>query len=89
MCKLLCKPKDRVVTEDKNNIVYEIDCSNCQAVYFGEYKWSNLKPRDEQINTQDQSGIVIVIKIKLLNTARNQITTLTGITRKLLIGKGG
>ena len=27
--KLLCKPKDRVATEDKNNIVYEIDCSNC------------------------------------------------------------
>ena len=26
--KLLCKPKDRVATEDKNNIVYEIDCSN-------------------------------------------------------------
>ena len=35
--KLLCKPKDRVATtEDKNNIVYEIDCSNCKAVYFGE-----------------------------------------------------
>ena len=34
--KLLCKPKDRVATEDKNNIVYEIDWSNCQAVYFGE-----------------------------------------------------
>ena len=30
--KLLCKPKDRVATEDKNNIVYEIDCSNCQAL---------------------------------------------------------
>ena len=26
--KLLCKPKDRVATADKNNIVYEIDCSN-------------------------------------------------------------
>ena len=32
--KLLCKPKDRVATEDKNNILYEIDCSNCEAVYF-------------------------------------------------------
>ena len=39
--KLLCKPKDRVATEDKNNIVYEIDCSNSQAVYFGESKWSS------------------------------------------------
>ena len=34
LCKLLCKPKDWVATEDKNNLVYEIDCSNCEAVYF-------------------------------------------------------
>ena len=26
--KLLCKLKDRVAAEDKNNIVYEIGCSN-------------------------------------------------------------
>ena len=38
--KLLCKPKDQVATEDKNNILYEIDCSNCEAVYFGESKRS-------------------------------------------------
>ena len=38
--RLLCKPKDRVATEDKNNIVYEIDCSKCEAVYFGESKQS-------------------------------------------------
>ena len=44
--KLLCKPKDRVATEDKNNIVYEIDCSNCKAVYFGESTWS-LKSRSD------------------------------------------
>ena len=37
MCKL-CKPKNQVVTEDGKNIVYEIDCSNCEAVYFGESK---------------------------------------------------
>ena len=47
LCKLLCKPKDRVATEDKNNIVYEIDCSNCQAVYFGESKRS-LKLRSDE-----------------------------------------
>ena len=29
-CKLLCKPKYRIDTEDKNNIVYEIDCSNLE-----------------------------------------------------------
>ena len=28
----LCKPKDQ------NNIVYETDCSNCEAVYFVEFK---------------------------------------------------
>ena len=37
--RLLCKPKDWVAIEDKNIIVYEIDCSNCLAVYFSESKW--------------------------------------------------
>ena len=30
--KLLCKLKD----QDKNNVKNEIDCSNCNAVYFDE-----------------------------------------------------
>ena len=47
--KLLYKPKDRVATEDKNNIVYEIDCSYCQAVYFGESKRSLKSRSDEKI----------------------------------------
>ena len=47
LCKLLCKSKDWVATEDKNNIVYEIDCSNCEAVYFGESKRS-LKSRSDE-----------------------------------------
>ena len=42
--KLLCKRKDRVATEDKSNIVYEIDRSNCEAVYFGESKRSLSNP---------------------------------------------
>ena len=45
--KLVCKPKDRVATEDKSNIVYEIDCSNCEAVYLGESKRS-LKLRSDE-----------------------------------------
>ena len=45
--KLLCKPKNGVATENKNNIVYETDCSNCQAVYFAESKWS-LKSRSDE-----------------------------------------
>ena len=40
-------PKDRAVTEDKNDIVYEIDCSNSEAVYFGESKWSLKVHSDE------------------------------------------
>ena len=48
LCKLLCKPKDRVATENKNNVVYEIDCSNCQAVYFGESKRSLKLSSDKQ-----------------------------------------
>ena len=38
--KLLFKPKDRVAAEDKNNIVYEIDNSNCEEVYSSESKRS-------------------------------------------------
>ena len=45
--KLLCKPKDRVATEDEKNIVYEIDCTDCEAVYFGESKRS-LKSRSDE-----------------------------------------
>ena len=29
--ELLCKLKDRVATEDKNKIVYEMNCSNWEA----------------------------------------------------------
>ena len=48
LCKLLCKPKDSVATEDKNNIVYKIDCSNCKAVSFGESNQSLKLRSDEQ-----------------------------------------
>ena len=36
--KLVCKAKDRVVVEDKDNIVYQRDYGNCKAVYFSEFK---------------------------------------------------
>ena len=45
--KLLCKPKDRVATEDKNNIAYEIDYSNCEAVYFVDSRQSLKSCSDE------------------------------------------
>ena len=34
--KLLCKPKDWVATEYKNNIVYEISCASCEVVFFDD-----------------------------------------------------
>ena len=45
--KFFCKSKDRVATEDKNNIVHESDCSNCEAVYYSESRWS-LKSRSDE-----------------------------------------
>ena len=46
MHKFLCNPK-YLATKSKNNIVYEIDCSNWEAVYLGESKWS-LKSRSDK-----------------------------------------
>ena len=34
LSKLFCKPKDWVATDDKNNIINEIDFSNCEVVYL-------------------------------------------------------
>ena len=59
--------------DDENNIFYQINCSDNKAVYFGESKWSQL-------------GIGIVKRMKLRNIVGKQITTLSGIRRKLLIG---
>ena len=64
--KLLCKPKDWVVTEDKNYI----DCSNCESVYFGKSKPSL---NCVQMNTKDLSGIAIMIRIQLLNTEERKL----------------
>ena len=49
--KLLCKPNDQVATEDKNNTVFEIDCSNCEAVPFSESKQSLKLRSDEHIRS--------------------------------------
>ena len=47
LCKLLCTPKDWGATEDKNKLVYETDCNNWEAVYFGESKRSWNSHSDE------------------------------------------
>ena len=45
--KLLCQTKEREATADKSNIAHEIECSNCEAVYFGESKRSLKSHSDE------------------------------------------
>ena len=47
LLKLLCKLKDQIATRDKNRIVYEIDCSKCQALYFSQSKRSLKSCSDE------------------------------------------
>ena len=41
------------------------------------------------MNTKDLSGIATVKRIKLQNTVGKQITTLSGISGKLMIGNSG
>ena len=40
-------PEDKKNTENKNNIVYDIDFSNCETVYLSECKRS-LKSRSNE-----------------------------------------
>ena len=47
----ICKTKDQVAAEDENNIVYEIDCSNCEEVYFCEYNRSDEQKIEEAIGS--------------------------------------
>ena len=47
MRKLLCKPIEYQVAPEEKTIAYEIDCSNCEAVYFGESKRSLKSHSDE------------------------------------------
>ena len=70
----------------KNNIVYEIHCNNCKAVYFGESKRPLKSHSGEQkrsVRNYDRE------KNEIAKHVEKQITTLAGIRRKLLIGKAG
>ena len=35
---LLSKPKDPIPKEDRNNVIYQLHCKDCEAVYVGETK---------------------------------------------------
>ena len=92
--KLLCKPKDRVATEDKSNIIMKLKTLLIMKLTVVTVKLSTLVSltglqNSVQINTKDMLGVEIVIRMKLLNNAGKQTSTLTWIIRKLLIGKAG
>ena len=59
------------------------------VVTVKQFTWVNLNGIKNcvQMNTKDLS--MIMIRMKLLNTAGKQIITLTGIRRNLLIEKAG
>ena len=84
MRKLLCKHEDRVATEDKNNIAYEIDCIYCEAVYFGQSE------RSLKLHFDEHKGTVGNCDCDKNEIAEHfWVTTLAEIRRKLLIGKTG
>ena len=86
LCKLLCKPRSRVVTEDKNNIVYQIDCSNSEKVYFGESKRS-LKSRSDKRKRSVRNSDCD--KNEIAKHCWEADHNLAGIRREVLIGKAG
>ena len=71
-CKLLWKSKGRVAAEDKNNIVYEIDCSNCETVYFGESK-RFLKSRSDEHKTSVRNCNCNKMKLQTLLESISQL----------------
>ena len=60
-------------------MVYQIDCSDCEEVYFGESKQSLKSCSDEHKKSVRNCDYD---KKKLQNIFGKQITTLAGIPRK-------
>ena len=56
----------------KNDVVYEINCSNCEAVYFGESKRS-LKSRSDEHKNLSETGIMKILNCKALLGSRSEL----------------
>ena len=52
---LLTKSKDPIPKEDRNNVVYQLNCKDCEAVYVGETK-RTLNVRAEEHITAIKSA---------------------------------
>ena len=80
---LLSKPKDPIPKEDRNNLIYQLDCKDCEAVYVGEIKRTlNIK-----INAHISAVKSASREATLHNTVGNTTMTLIGITREYWILK--
>ena len=84
--KLFCKLKDRVATEDKINITYEINSDDSETVYFGESKRS-LKSRSDKCKRCGSN--CNCEKNEIVKHSMKAYPTLARVSRKLLIGKTG
>ena len=60
--ELLCKLKEQVATEVKNNIIYETDWSNCKAINLGESRRS-LKLQSSEHERCDKNCDCVKIEI--------------------------
>ena len=56
------------MVENKNNFVYEIECSKCETMDFGGILKCLLKC--DQMNTKDLTKIMIVKRMKSRNTIK-------------------
>ena len=72
-----------MVTEDKNNIVSQIDCCNNEGVYFSESKRFLKSQSDEK--KKDLLKIAIVARMKLQKTVAKSATSLAVFKRKFLM----
>lgn len=70
--KLLCEPKYRVATKGKSNIIFETDCSNCEAVYFDEFK-RYFKLRSDETNNLLRIAIVKTWNCNRMLGSRSQL----------------
>ena len=53
---LLSKPKDPIPKEDGNNVIYQLDCKDCEAVYVGETKRTLNIRTNEHISAVKSAG---------------------------------
>ena len=81
---LLSKPKDPIPKEDRNNVIYQLDCKDSEAVYVGETKRTlNIRTYEHISKLSNQ----LAKEATLQNTVGNTTMILIRITREYWIFK--